>query len=67
MPEVVGNAAELFDPNDHNSMNMAVERVLSSTKRSRELTAFGYERIKLFSWEKCARQTLDVYKHVMRY
>jgi glycosyltransferase involved in cell wall biosynthesis len=41
--------------------------VLSSTKRSRELTAFGYERIKLFSWEKCARQTLDVYKHVMRY
>ena len=67
MPEVVGNAAELFDPNDHNSMNMALERVLSSTKRARELTDFGYERIKLFSWEKCARQTLDVYKHVMRY
>jgi glycosyltransferase involved in cell wall biosynthesis len=66
MPEVVGDAAELFDPNDLDSMCAALERVLFSTHRSQELVALGFERIKLFSWEKCARETLGIYKHVLK-
>jgi glycosyltransferase involved in cell wall biosynthesis len=66
MPEVVGDAAELFDPNDLDSMCMALERVLLSTHRSQQLVALGYERIKRFSWEKCARETLDTYKRVLQ-
>jgi glycosyltransferase involved in cell wall biosynthesis len=66
MPEVVGDAAELFDPNDLDSMCTALEQVLLSTHRSQQLVALGHERIKLFSWEKCARETLDTYKRVLR-
>lgn len=66
MPEVVGDAAELFDPNDFDSMRIALERVLSSADRSQQLVTLGYERIKLFSWEKCARETLDIYKRVLQ-
>ncbi len=65
MPEVVGEAAELFDPNDEDSMRCAMERVISEQARSRELVRSGKERIKLFSWEKCAADTLEVYRTVL--
>jgi len=66
MPEVVGEAAELFDPHDPEGLREAIEQVLSSPDRLRQLAALGHERVKLFSWEKCARETLDTYKHVLR-
>ncbi|NLT23720.1 MAG: glycosyltransferase family 4 protein [Syntrophorhabdus sp.] len=65
LPEVVGEAAELFDPNDEDSMRCAMERVISEQARSRELVRSGKERIKLFSWEKCAADTLEVYRTVL--
>ncbi|WP_072761975.1 glycosyltransferase family 1 protein [Rhodanobacter sp. OK091] len=66
MPEVVGDAAELFDPHDPEGLREALEQVLSSPDRLRQLAALGHERIKLFSWEKCARETLDAYKHILQ-
>jgi glycosyltransferase involved in cell wall biosynthesis len=65
LPEVVGSAAELFDPADEEEMCTAIERIISSTERSQLLVDRGYERIKQFSWEKCAQDTLDVYKKVL--
>ena len=65
IPEVVGEAAELFNPEDEADMGRALERVVSSPERTGELIRLGRERCKQFSWEKCARQTLDVYKQVI--
>ncbi|MBF0547346.1 MAG: glycosyltransferase family 4 protein [Candidatus Riflebacteria bacterium] len=65
MPEVVGNAAEFFDPNDESEIRLAIERVLSSAERRQMLVNAGFERIKQFSWKKCALETLDVYKRVL--
>lgn len=65
IPEVVGSAGEMFDPNDISSMQSALERVVSDSQLRRVLIERGRERIKLFSWEQCAQQTLDVYRKVL--
>ena len=62
IPEVVGEAAEYFDPGDVESIMHAVEKVLQSPSRRSELIALGCLRRELFSWKRCARETLDVYK-----
>lgn len=58
MPEVAGNAAVLVDPNDVNSIADGVKKALDGPKG---LAEKGYERVKLFSWEKTAKATLNVY------
>ena len=66
LPEVVGDAAELFDPENEGEMMAAIESVVLSAERSQLLVDRGCNRIKQFSWEKCAQDTLDVYNHVLR-
>jgi len=65
IPEVVGNAAEYFDPQDVDSMRVAMERVLSSTARRTELIDAGQLRCSQFSWTRCAEETLAVYRNLM--
>lgn len=62
IPEVVGEAAEFFDPHSVNELQSALESVLYGQSRREDLIARGAERVKLFSWERCAAETLDVYK-----
>ena len=65
IPEVVGNAAEYFDAKDTESIREALERVLNSDLRRNELISFGKLRCAEFSWQRCARETLDVYRNLM--
>ncbi len=65
IPEVVGEAAEYFDPKDTESIRTAMESVLTSTARQAELIDLGFERCAQFSWERCARETLAVYRSLM--
>ena len=66
LPEVVGDAAELFNPADEASMCKALEFVVTSKDRASFLIERGHERCNQFSWEKCASETLDVYKKVLQ-
>ncbi len=65
IPEVVGNAGEMFDPYDPDSIRMAIERVVSDDALRQTLIARGKERLKLFSWKRCAQETLDIYRRVL--
>lgn len=65
IPEVVGDAAGLFDPMKIEEMCAAIESVVFSAEKSKQLALRGYERIKQFSWEKCAQDTLNVYEKVL--
>lgn len=65
MPEVIGNAAEYFDPESVPELVDAIESVVYSPERSAELRKLGEERLKLFSWSRCADETLAVYKQVL--
>lgn len=62
IPEVVGDAGLLFDPNDPNELRAKMEAVLSDPQLREQLITRGLERAKLFSWEKCAKETLAVFK-----
>jgi glycosyltransferase involved in cell wall biosynthesis len=62
MPEVIGNAAEFFDPSSIEEMRDAIERVVYSDDRINVLKIAGKNRLSLFSWEKCAKNTLRIYR-----
>lgn len=61
LPEVAGDAAELFDPLEVEAIATAMQRLLEDEVRRRELVERGRERVRAFSWERCARETLAVY------
>ena len=65
IPEVVGDAGEYFDPNDIEDIKNAMHRVLFDPDRGAQLTILGRQRIKLFSWERCAAQTLELYQKMV--
>jgi glycosyltransferase involved in cell wall biosynthesis len=62
IPEVVGDAAEYFDPFNVESIRSAIEKILQSSELRSELMAKGFKRCRLFTWEKCAAETLAVYR-----
>lgn len=64
MPEVVGDAGELFDPSDIGAIARSIAAVVYSEERRRELVDRGRERVKQFTWSRCAAETLAVYGKV---
>ncbi|WP_027390796.1 glycosyltransferase family 4 protein [Chrysiogenes arsenatis] len=66
MPEVIGNAGEFFDPNSLEEMMHAMESVLYDSTRRSALLQLGTERVKQFTWEKCAYETLKIYQNITR-
>ncbi|MBU5612537.1 glycosyltransferase family 4 protein [Geomonas azotofigens] len=65
IPEVVGDAGAYFEAGDVESMRLALQSVASSESARRELIARGLERLKLFSWDRCARETAAVYRKLL--
>lgn len=61
IPEVVGDAGEYFDPADIESMRAAIEKIVTSDSHRKLLIAKGRARLKCFSWDRCAAETLDIY------
>ncbi len=66
LPEVVGDAAVLFDPRDIGEIASAIERVVSDAALRDELRAKGIAQAAKFSWERAARETLAVYESVCK-
>lgn len=65
LPEVAGDAAETFDPYDERAIAAALMRLLEDRDRREELIARGRRQAACFSWERAARETLDVYEHAI--
>lgn len=68
LPEVVGDAAELFNPQlpeAAEALRTAIERVLLSPTRRAELVARGRVQAQRFSWDRCASQTLAAYRQLL--
>lgn len=61
-PEVAGDAALYFNPNDAASMQDALRELITSDTLRNELSTKGYERIKEFSLDKMVQKTCDVYR-----
>ena len=65
MPEVIGTAAEFFNPSSHEDMRHAIEAVVYSESRIDDLKKQGIERLDHFSWTQCTQQTLNVYRSLV--
>ena len=60
LPEVVGEAGLLLSPREPQEWANAVKRVMESSALQEELSQKGLARAALFTWERCARETLAV-------
>ncbi len=66
LPEVVGDAGLHVNPKDQSELAVLMRRVLEDRKLRRELRQAGIRRAQMFSWDRAARETLDVYHQVAR-
>jgi glycosyltransferase involved in cell wall biosynthesis len=65
VPEVVGDAGILLNPFDVDGFAYWMREVLTNEDLEEKLSRKGLERSMIFRWEKCARETLEVYKEVL--
>lgn len=65
LPEVVGDAGLMVDPDDVDSMRERLRSLLEDRVFAAELGMRGHIRAATFSWERCARQTISVYEQVL--
>lgn len=65
-PEVVGDAGIYFDPNDISSIQSALEDTLFNKSLLCDLKKRGLQRQSLFSWDKCASETVAVYRSLLK-
>lgn len=67
IPEVVGNAAITVDPNSYKEIAKQIEKFINSENLRNEYIQKGNKRLSKFSWEKCAEETIKLYKfEIMR-
>lgn len=64
IPEVVKDAAVLFNPLDVNDMANVIYKVLSDGAVRGDLIEKGLKRAEEFSWEKMAKETLGIYNEL---
>lgn len=64
LPEVVGNAAVLVNPENVFEMRRALQRVLLDQNLRAKLKERGYEQVQKFSWEASALSVLDAYRDI---
>ncbi len=64
LPEIAGEGAYLFDPYSVDAIADALKVCLLDMDLRRDLVDKGYRNAARFSWEKTARETLDVYSAV---
>ena len=66
VPEVVGDHAIFFDPDDPAGLAMALERVAGDRALRETLSLGGRARGALFSWDRAADQTHALYQEAVR-
>jgi hypothetical protein len=62
LPELVGDAGLLVDPESVDAIVAAVTRVLTDRDLAGDLGRRGLERSRRYSWAETARRTLDIYR-----
>jgi glycosyltransferase involved in cell wall biosynthesis len=65
MPEVAGNAAELVNPNNIEDIKKGIEKILNESEiKQRERLQKMIIRLQLFSWQRVAKETREIYERI---
>jgi len=65
LPEIIGDGGVMVDPSDPITLANEIKKILSDNHFSEELSYYGLERSKHFSWKKTADMTYGVYEEIM--
>jgi glycosyltransferase involved in cell wall biosynthesis len=65
LPEVAGDAALLVDPENTGEIADAMRQMATNDALRSDLRARGHSRAKQFTWDRTARQTIEVYRRAM--
>ncbi len=65
LPEVVGDAALMCSPTDIDSLTHNLQRGLEDDAWRTKAVETGLLHAATFSWQRCARETITVYREVM--
>jgi glycosyltransferase involved in cell wall biosynthesis len=65
LAEVVGDASLQANPENHEELASNLIDICKSPELRAQLVLKGQERVKEFTWDRCAEQTLEVYKKVL--
>lgn len=65
LPEVVGDAGIMLDPDDVDGLRERLRQLLEDRVYAQSLGQLGLLRSRVFSWDRCARETFSVYEKVM--
>ncbi len=66
LPEIYGDAALYFDPLDTQQMAQKIKCVLNDKAVKEQLVTQGYKRLELYSWDKTATQTHEIYMKALQ-
>jgi glycosyltransferase involved in cell wall biosynthesis len=65
-PEVVGDAGIMVPPDDEEAWVEAMEHLLDNEEQRERMRSQSIARAGLFTWERTARETLAVYRKVLK-
>lgn len=66
MPEIGKGYSVLVDPCNVSEIAQSIYNILVDKKLRKDLGVNGKKRAREFSWEKCAKETLKIYKQVSK-
>jgi len=65
LPEVVGDAGLMVDPDDVDGLSAAMGKLLTDESLKAEMVKRGLARVKAFSWDEMALKTLATYREAV--
>jgi glycosyltransferase involved in cell wall biosynthesis len=66
LPEVAGDAAIFFSPEDEHALANAMEDLIQNPSTGEQLRRKGIDRARHFTWQRVAQQTIAIYREVAR-
>lgn len=65
LPEISGDAAIKLDPKEYHEISQLIIKLVENNSFRDQLNKKGLEQVKKFGWDKCARETINIYKSVI--
>jgi glycosyltransferase involved in cell wall biosynthesis len=66
LPEILGDAALYFDPEDKGDMFSKMDRLFLDKELREVLIKKGHRQVKGYNWWECARKTEEIYRSVLK-
>ncbi len=65
MPEILGDAAAYFDPENQSEIISLIENILDDSVKREKMITRGFEHVKKYNWQVCAKETSQIYLNAL--